>query len=53
MFFLTSDRKKYSLLQKAIEVPTEKAELFIRTACVLHKIIINVKNNGNCVILPE
>lgn len=47
------DQKKNALFQKAVEVPTEKAELFTRTACDLHNFIITGRRNGNCTLLSE
>jgi hypothetical protein len=52
MFFQITDQKN-ALFQKAIEVPTEKAEPFTRTACDLHNFIITRRRNGNCTILSE
>ena len=53
MFLLISNQKKMFFLQKAIEVPTEKAELFTRTVCILHNFKITGRRNGNCTLLSE
>jgi hypothetical protein len=53
MFFFISDQKKNAHFQKAIEVPTEKAELFTRTACNLHNFIITGMRNVKRTLLSE
>jgi hypothetical protein len=50
MFFETCYKKIFCSTE-AIKVSTDKAKLFIRTACVLHNFIIREKCNGDDVPL--
>jgi hypothetical protein len=42
---------KFAILQKAVESTVEKAELFIRSVCLLHTFIIKENMNGDEALL--